>query len=78
MTVFPEWAQVSYFNTGDTTFFLLIVSAGFTSTLPAALLHLFLAPHLCDSFPLKTKYSKIHLQNIAVKVKVLNFVFLER
>lgn len=33
MTVFWEWAQISYFNTGDTTF-LLIVSVGLTSMFP--------------------------------------------
>ena len=78
MTVFPEWAPISYFNTGDTTFFSpLIVSVSLTNTLPSALLHLFLAPHLGDSFPVKTKYSKIHLNKIT-QSKFLNFLFLER
>lgn len=77
--VFPEWAPISYFNTGDTTFFFfLIVSVSLTNTLPSALLRLFLAPdHLGDSFPVKTKYSKIHLNKIT-QSKVLNFLFLER
>ena len=78
MTVGPEWAPISYFNTGDTTFFFsLIVSVSLTNTLPSALLHLFLAPHLRDSFPVKTKYSKIHLNKIT-QSKFLNFLFLER
>ena len=58
-------------------FFPLIVSVSLTNTLPSALLHLFLAPHLGDSFPVKTKYSKIHLNKIT-QSKVLNFLFLER
>lgn len=59
-------------------FFFLIVSVSLTNTLPSALLHLFLAPdHLGDSFPVKTKYSKIHLNKIT-QSKVLNFLFLER
>lgn len=59
-------------------FFFLIVSVSLTHTLPSALLHLFLAPdHLGDSFPVKTKYSKIHLNKIT-QSKVLNFLFLER
>lgn len=59
-------------------FFSLIVSVSLTNTLPSALLHLFLAPdHLGDSFPVKTKYSKIHLNKIT-QSKVLNFLFLER
>lgn len=59
-------------------FFSLIVSVSLTNTLPSALLRLFLAPdHLGDSFPVKTKYSKIHLNKIT-QSKVLNFLFLER
>lgn len=78
VTVFPEWAPISYFNPGDTTFFFsLIVSVSLTNTLPSALLHLFLAPHLGDSFPVKTKYSKIHLNKIT-QSEFLNFLFLER